>query len=163
MSMIGNYRRVSERTLNDLLANPQKISEYLYSEDGVSSDESLDIDKSWHIIHFLLTGDAWESDPPWGDAVLGGTPISEEDMGYGPARYLTPMQVRAVSQALATVSPEQLIARWDERRVADAELYPQIWDDSLENREYVSIYYDELRSLFATAAKNSEAMIVWLN
>ena len=95
--------------------------------------------------------------------MLGGTQVSDEDMGYGPARYLTPMQVRNVSRALATVSPVQLIARWDAPRIAAADIYPQIWDDTPENREYVSTNYEKLCDLFTVAANHGDAMIVWLN
>jgi hypothetical protein len=34
MSMIGNYRRLTEGELNALLANPETIAEFLYSDEG---------------------------------------------------------------------------------------------------------------------------------
>ena len=164
MSMTGNYLRVSERTLNDLRADPSKVGDFLNEQVEFASDEYLDIDKSWHIIHFLLTGTESECDPPLGNVVMGGTKLSGEDMGQGSCpRYLTPTEVRDVSRALEAVSPEQLVARWDSRRIAAADIYPQIWDDSPENRDYVSDNYQEVRDLFAVAAENGDAVILWLH
>ncbi|NUR82053.1 MAG: DUF1877 family protein [Terrabacter sp.] len=51
----------------------------------------LDLDKSWHGIHFLLTGTDWSAGDAGaaGGAILGGRPVGEDD-GYGPARLLEP-------------------------------------------------------------------------
>ena len=164
MSMIGNYRRVSAATLEDLRRNPEPLARFLYDDAASSSGDGLDIDKSWHIIHFLLTGDPWKGKEPWVNVVLGGTPVSEESVGYGPARYLTPPQVAEVAQALSTLSAEDLLARWDDEAIAEADIYPNIWDDeSPEELEYVSDNYEAIREIFARAAQNGDAMIVWLS
>jgi hypothetical protein len=94
MSMIGSYRRVDESALQRLLDKPEELSDFLFSDDD--SDSRLDIDKTWHVIHFLLNGDPWNGMQPLANVVLGGTQISTEDLGYGPARYLTISEVRDV-------------------------------------------------------------------
>jgi hypothetical protein len=55
------------------------------------TEDGLNLEKSWHVLHYLLTGKAEKAPPPVGNAVLGGQDIGG-DRGYGPARFLTPQQ-----------------------------------------------------------------------
>src|SRR5262245_1240188 len=104
MGMIGCFAAVSEDTLTRLRLQPETIADFLYPEDGEGEPpNSLDVDKSWHGIHYVLTGEADGGKEPWSLAVLGGEEIGD-DLGYGPARFLTPTQVAAVSQALSSLS-----------------------------------------------------------
>jgi hypothetical protein len=121
--------------------------------------KSLDIDKTWHVIHFLLNDHPWEGKSPLLEAVLGGEPLTEEDLGYGPARYLRPSQVAATAEALQRISPEQLWGRYDESRVKQADIY---WTDDSDSKDYALENYQALREFFLAAAKAKEAVIVWL-
>jgi len=94
---------------------------------------------------------------------MGGTKLCDKGMVQGLCpRYLAPTQVRNVSRSLATVSPERLIGRWDTRRIATAEIYPQTWDDTPENRKYVRENYKGICDLFAVACSWGDAIILWL-
>src|SRR5260370_26788417 len=71
---------------------------------GTPSVEKLDLHKSWHCLHFMLSGKVEGSDgTALGDAILGGEEIGgeEADTGYGPPRALTPAEVRNVAAAVA--------------------------------------------------------------
>ena len=123
----------------------------------------LDIDKSWHLIHFLLTGHAWEGSGPVALAVLGGEPIGDEDVGYGPARGLNPAEVASVANALATLSPAELWSRFDARAAKLAEIYPDGWSGAAHEREYVLGHYAELQRFFVESAAAGDAVIAYLN
>lgn len=165
MSMIGNYLRLPEQDLDAILDAPESLSSAIYPDE--ESDEwlsrRLDIDKSWHIIHFLLTDDPWEGSYPLAGAVLGGEPVSEEDVGYGPARYLSKEEVRNVQRALGTITSEKLIERWNQERIDQSDIYPEGWSNSAEDREYISSNYEDLRNFFSEAAENQQAIIIWLS
>jgi hypothetical protein len=163
MSMIGNYLRVSAAELDRLCRDPSGILGFLYPDDDREHPKGrhLGIDKSWHAIQFLLTGDPWNGEPPLQNAVMGGTEIGEEDAGYGPARALTPAEVQSVSAALAAISGEELWSRFDAGKFAAAEIYPQGWAE--DGKDYVVGYYDELRAFFAEAAGSGDGMILYLN
>ena len=45
--------------------------------------EEIDLDKSWHGIHFLLTGAAWEGERPLNFLILGGEEVGDIDVGHG--------------------------------------------------------------------------------
>jgi hypothetical protein len=53
--MIGIYYRVSRELLEEMLTNPELVSEAVLETEEESN--TLEIDKAWHGIHFLLTGD----------------------------------------------------------------------------------------------------------
>lgn len=95
MVLIG--RRLSASELQAVLADPAAVSTLLFGDleddDAEMPEPDLDLDKSWHGIHYLLTGTAWGIGEGAGAAILGGDEIGE-DGGYGPARLLDPETVR---------------------------------------------------------------------
>jgi hypothetical protein len=164
MSMIGNYLRLPQADLDAVLAKPESIGDFLYPEDDSQypHDRHLDIDKAWHLIHFLLTGTEWEGAEPLRSAVLGGDEIGDEDVGYGPARAMMPAKVSEVSQALDGISAETLWKRFDLEMVEDLEIYPG-WTGSAQERSYVLSHYEKLREFFNTTAADHAAMILYLS
>jgi hypothetical protein len=64
--MTGRYLRVSPATIPEVKRAPASLLDVLYPEPGSEGYRSryLDIDKTWHIIHFLLNGDAWTGKAP---------------------------------------------------------------------------------------------------
>jgi hypothetical protein len=166
MSMIGNYLRVSEAELNRLLEAPESISSLLYPESpsSFSNDRHLDIDKSWQLIQFLLTGDPWEGEPPLRNVVMGGTELGDVDVGYGPARYLTPTEVQVVTAALASLSPQELWSRFDAEKIRDAEIYPDgCWEEDPTLGEYVQGNFQQVKDFFSRAAQERQAVLLWIN
>ena len=99
MSMIGNFLQVSPAELAELISDPSRVESVIYPN-GEENENCIDVDKAWHGIHYLLAGDTWGGDPPLANVVLGGTAIGD-DVGYGPARYLTADEVRAIGDALS--------------------------------------------------------------
>jgi hypothetical protein len=161
--MIGNYLQLSAEQLEAIIDEPAEAENLAYPESEDFPSNALDIDKSWHLIHFLLAGEAWGGDGPLANVVLGGLELTGTDAGYGPFRYLTPAQVREASQALAGVSAQELWARFDATQVEAAEIYPTQWRGDDEEREYVSQNYDSLRRYFAEAATSGRAMLLYLS
>jgi hypothetical protein len=189
MSMIGNYRRITPQQLADLQREPESIMEFLYPDwsglpamwepvermlepddvgidgpDFHAPDRYLDVDKAWHGIHFLLTGEAGGGALPLRNAVLGGTKLGDVDVGYGPARFLTPDEVKKVAEALSNISEDDLRAGYDPSALEAAEIYPTIWErEGDEALEYLMDNYVELVEFFQEAARCGDAMLLYLN
>jgi hypothetical protein len=167
--MIGNFRRLPDSDLDRLLAQPEQVFEYLEAEeppDDFGPFATLDVDKAWHAIHFLLTGTPWEGPFPWNFVVAGGVEIGDVDVGYGPARGFTSVEVREIATALGSLSPESFSSRFNSKAMMSAEIYPEIWDrppEQDDTRGYVTGYYDALREFIAGAATEGEALLVYLN
>lgn len=163
MSMIGNYLPLSSEELAAIVQNPPHAEALAYPENGDLPPDALDIDKSWHLIHFLLNGETWGGDGPLSQVILGGTELSDTDAGYGPFRYLGPEEVQAASQALAAVSSEELWSRFDADRAHEAEIYPQGWSGDDGEREYVQSNFQSLQQLYSKAAASGKAMLLYLS
>lgn len=164
MGMVGCYAAVDAATLERLIADPDSLPGFLYPEDGGGEPEPYcDLDKAWHGIHFLLTGKADEGPDPLSLAVSGGESLGEE-VGYGPARYLTPSQVREVAAALSRISTPELRARFDPRAMEDAEIYPrEIWvREGEEAFDYLLEAYVPWAAFYRAAAERGDGMIAWL-
>lgn len=171
MSTIANYTRITPEELAELQANPETTRDFLFpeGEDADLDDETyfddernLDIDKAWHGIHFLLTGSVWEGDPPLMNAVLGGIELGDEDVGYGPARFLTQGEVLETAEALSQISEADLRSRYDASAMAKADIYPSIWKEDAGSLDYLMEYYVELVRFFKEASANGEAMLLYL-
>ena len=158
MSMIGCYRRITYTELTALQQSPGSIRVFLYQKKipAHQADRELSIDKAWHAIHFLLTGDRWAGAVPLRNAVLGGTPLGNFDVGYGPARFLTPDEVKKVAAALSEISPDELQARCDFSVMTEADIYPSSWEDAEEELEY--IYSTTLLSSLSLMGQHKKAM-----
>jgi len=164
MGMVGCFAAVDPVVLDRLKADPGLIEEYLYPDDGDEPPNAMDVDKAWHGIHFLLTGDPDGGEAPLAWAVLGGEEIGEE-IGYGPARFLTPQQVKQVSEALAALGESALRERFDAEAMAKAEIYPDgIWvREGEEALEYLVENYRELVVFYAGAAARGDGALIWLS
>jgi hypothetical protein len=94
--------------------------------------------------------------------VLGGTEIGD-DVGYGPARYLTADEVSAVADALKAMTPQKFGERYDASKLVQNEIYPEIWDDDEDNVGYLTSWYETLRQYYLDAAAKGNGMLKYLN
>jgi hypothetical protein len=158
MSMICSIYAAKEDDLQRYNGNADDLFDFFEE-----SEDTIDLDKAWHAIHFLLTGSAWEGEPPKNFIVGGGTPIEDSDGGYGEARFFTKDEVAAISSALSELPVDRLLARYDGKGLADADIYPSIWarpDEQDENRDYIRENYSELQSYISGLANRGSSMIV---
>ena len=127
--------------------------------------DTIDLDKAWHGIHFMLTGTAWEGAPPLNFLLHGGTDIGEVEVGYGPARGMTAAEVKAVAGALAGIDEAFMRARFDPAQMTQLDIYPGIWDrdpaddDSLG---YCLEYFSALRAFVMRAAERGVGLVISL-
>lgn len=160
MSMIGEYRRIDSKELEGLVALPQALEEFVQDERPATS---ITIDKTWHIIHFLLNDHPWEGNGPAFNVVLGGTEVDGTDGGYGPIRFLTPDQVKEAASMLEGIGSDKLLARYDPARANESKIYTENWTNSDEDKEYIRSYFEEIRKFFGQATENGQSVLLWLS
>jgi Domain of unknown function (DUF1877) len=163
MSMIGHFLVVSAEKLEELRREPETVSSFLDAtvedQDELGAD-FLDVDKSWHGIHFLLTGSVREGNAPLKWVVFAPSELGE-DVGNGPARVLEPDEVVEVSKALAPVTPDKLKRKCDWKLMNDSEIYPQGW--RVGDEDFIADNFVALKKLYESAARRHMAVIQWLS
>ena len=163
--MIGNFRALSDLELQALFANPARVEQLLYESilGGGANGNELDVDKSWHGLHFLLTGSAWEGSFPLNFIAAGGEEVGD-DLGYGPARGLTSGDVLKIDEALEPLTREELSQRFDARRMTELQIYPFGWSDDPDGeRDYLLDFYADLRAFVRRTAEQRRALLVYLS
>jgi hypothetical protein len=196
MGMIGNLSRISDDTRISLLKDPEQINTLLYPEfdeapqskpgflsrifgkkdihvlptsrppEALPEEDTMDLDKTWHALHFLFTGSDWEGNFPNGFLVSCGEPIGDVDVGYGPAKVFTPQQVDEIAAFLGSVDQIGLKQRFDPKKMHEMEIYPSIWDneaDPEQELEYVLGGLEELQGFIRETVDRKMALLVYIN
>lgn len=168
MSMIAYFYRVSNERLAAILEDSSLLDEDIVDENIARPYPNLiEIDKSWDGILYLLTGYSLDSlelaDPLLASVIIGTQLVDEnQDMGYGPANYNAPSQVKQIAAVLAERPAAVLKAMFDPFKMMELELYPGRWDDP-GAWEFIESCYEQLRVFYATAAKNQQAVITFVS
>lgn len=163
MGMIANFLRVSESELNDYLKDSSLLEGNIYSDEENSN--LTDIDKSWGGILFLLTGQGLEElVHPLSRILFSGELIDEDqDLGYGPAHYLTVLEVKEIYNEISKITLEELRGRYDAEKMEQLGIYPNIWDDNEESVDYLLDSYNDVLEVYSEAVKNNQAIITFIN
>ena len=161
--MIANFLRVSESELNDYLKDSSLLEDNIYSDE--ENTNLTDIDKSWGGILFLLTGQGLEElDHPLSRILFSGELIDEDqDLGYGPAHYLTVLEVKEIYNEISQITSEELRGRYDAGKMEELGIYPNIWDDDQESLNYLLDSYNDVLEVYSEAVKNNQAIITFIN
>jgi hypothetical protein len=151
----------------DILAvTPQQAGQLADDPSSIETIEparSVNLEKAWHGLHYLLTGDPWGGDPPLDFIATGGEPIGDADLGYGPARLLAAKDVRVLAESLAHISDQELWSRFDADDMNVQEIYPMIWDEPEDDlRDEYLMYFRELKAFVAQAANDGLALVLRL-
>jgi hypothetical protein len=92
---------------------------------------------------------------------MGGTE-TPFDATYGKVRYLTPVEVREVADALGKISVEELRARFDPVAFTKAQVYPNPrpggWN--ITELESVLFIYPQLVEFFRQAAREGNLVLL---
>ncbi|HXY25371.1 MAG TPA: YfbM family protein [Candidatus Acidoferrum sp.] len=125
---------------------------------SLDAKTGLCLEKSWHGIHYLLTGVAKGGSPPLSWAVLGAKEIPDPEklLAYGPARALTPKQVATVSRALSSFTEREFRRRFNPKEMEAAKIYAVRDDGDLE---YLCDYFTKLKAYYLQAAKKHQGML----
>ena len=157
--------RISKEELESYIDKPD-----LFLENRVDDAYSMDIDKAWSGILYLLTGKAFASGSTEDEVdslnriFFSGQFFDEDmDVGYWPAHYLTPEQVAGIHSKIASLTEADLKARYDtEAMNEEEELYPSLdWNEKIF--EYLYFHFQALQSFFTTAASKGEAIVTYLS
>ena len=166
MSMIGYFLRADE-DITEKIRNGQG-SGFLFGNDSFGNDDDdkiLCIDKAWHAIHYIVTGCVWDipEDNLLGQLVLGGEPIDDEDLGYGPARLIPKETVSQISENLEKWDEAVFHENFHMQDMISNEIYPVMSDEDEESFfEYIWENFAELKKFYIAAAEDGQNVIAFL-
>jgi hypothetical protein len=161
--MVGCFAAIDPKTISELKADPDQIEGFLYPDDGEGEPaNSIDVDKAWHGIHYLLNRDGDGGGEPLCWAIFGGDEVGD-DLGYGPARILQPDQVKSIAGAL--IDESVFKSRYAPEAMEAAQIYPEIiWvRDGDEALGYLVENYRELVTFYRAAAERGDGVVLWLS
>ena len=165
MGMIGNLLRVTNAELEAYLEDSSLLEDKLYA-DKINEDEKFaDIDKTWDGIIFLLTGQSLDTAQHHLTRILFSGQIIDEDqdLGLGPAHYLTPEEVVELNNEISKITVADLKQNFNPEKMNELEIYPSIWNEGDDAFEYLVEGFVSVQNIFASAAKNKEAIITFIN
>lgn len=168
MSMIGMFVRVAESELQNYISDSLLFENLIDDEAFDENPNVCDIDKTWDAISFLLTGygpsDLSNAKPPLSWTIFGSNVLNEnQDLGYGPANYLTADQVILLNSELSKISSKDLEANYDASKMNELGLYPNSWEKLQDEMDYIGNHFESLKKFYATAAINGQAVICYLS
>lgn len=110
------------------------------------------LDKAWHGLQWLITGEPWGGEDPLGFTVFGGDDVfaGHETLML---RVVPSRTVREVHEALSAITDEQLGHRFDPVAMTAVDLYPEIWHEPDVLTDYLLPYLTDLRAFYAYAAE----------
>ena len=152
MGMVWIACFADDQQVTDLLAQPDGVCDFIFERDEVG--ETINLDKQWHAVHYLLTGAAGPTDSPL-SFVLGPFEELGPDNGFGPAWYIPKDAVTKFHAALALFSDDELAAKFDATAMVRDDVYiaKTLAEEGEEGRGYV---IEDIGSLRAFAAKGAE-------
>lgn len=195
MSMIFNLRLATDAEIAALLEHPGAIERWLYGEEEFPPDDTkpiwkfwkssaqqppsisdqfgaqeTDLDKAWHGLHYAFSGCSDESGTFPSNFMLGGRPIGDVDVGYGPARCFGSEEVRQIDSFLRQFPPKRLAETVTAASIIEADLYPfsggnaeEVEATLDEDLDYLSEYFVIMAEFVASAVRERAGLIVYLN
>jgi hypothetical protein len=157
MGMRLSLTMVPAEELDRLSRDPSQVVPLLLNpRPGIS----LAMDKEWHGIQFLLTGEPWPASNPLGMVIFGANEIGE-NLGYGPARTLTVEQVKDVATKLSETSTEVLRGRYDVRAMTEEMIYPEVWErEGNAALDWLMVGFHRLVEFYKQASNRGHAVVL---
>jgi hypothetical protein len=165
--MIGNFLRVTIEELELYLKDSSLLEKRVYSPSSSDDQSYLDIGRSWEGISFLLTGYGIENiedaAPPLSWLIIPENIIDKnQNIGYGPANYLLPEQVKDLNQELQKISDDDLRNRFDGKGMNKKGIYPEIWEEE-DALGFLLEHFVEIKDFYEKAAKENHAVINFIS
>lgn len=159
------YTTATDATIERILADPPLVHRFIDDADDSETwadGERVqgDLDKSWHGIHYLLTGHADIDPGPTGYLYYGGEEVKGEEVGWAPPFVVRSGELRRFHEALSALDDATLRGRYDPAEMDRLLVNPSIWDDGDEALDYLMDFLGDLRKDLATAVDKTMGWVI---
>lgn len=128
----------------------------------IGAERQYDLDKRWHVVHYLLTGRGEGGAFPACFLCNDGEEVGA-DLGYGRPRLFTCTQAAAIAAHLDGLDEAALLARYDAADMENEDIYWQPATSAQEQREDVASLHATIVDIarFANeAARSGNSLVV---
>ncbi|WP_066648257.1 MULTISPECIES: YfbM family protein [Sphingomonas] len=153
MGMVWVLATASDEQVATLRADPSGLYDFVNSEEAYESGRSLELDKQWHAVHFLLTGSAGATDDPL-SLIIGTFEEIGPDNGYGPAWFVPKRFIGEFDRTLSAQSNAEIAARYDAAAMVREDVYiaDALEEEGEEGLQFLMEDIDRLRTFVTRAA-----------
>lgn len=155
----GQYFEKKQSFWKTLFSKPDKP---VYSWTPDAGNATCDMDKAWHLLHFVLSGNMEGGDGPENFIMTGGQEIGE-DLGYGPTRFFKAKATEEIGKFIAQLSKQTIHHRLEKQQLKGQDIYP-INDNELseEDREWILEEFADLKDFFQQTIKSHKGFYVYI-
>jgi hypothetical protein len=163
----ARYRALMERMPEAKEAEARKAASRARLEPVGPFEQALDLEKSWHIFHYLFTGHIDAAKAP-GDALLTGEELGD-DLGYGPARLHDEKETQDFARFLNALDVARLQERLNYKEMSRLGVYSMPMgpgsdaEFEAELRAEVGAYFPRLRDYVVRMAEKQDGLLIWLS
>ena len=160
MGMTGCYIALDGNVLQQLRNNTLDLLD-IDEEECVT----LDIDKSWQAIQFLLCKEASSGASPLGYVVPLGQRdnILDAEPDYQFACFLTPEQTRKAYKAIEGMSEKELRQQYDYRAMVKNNIYPIVEEDNEDDFfDYIFGNFMELKMFYKETSQQNQGVVFYI-
>ncbi len=163
MGMIGSYLRTSEETVKKIQQGEMELWDLL--NDDSYDEYIIDIDKTWHAIHFTLTGEVLTGGgSEFDDLVLGENHLTDPEKEEFPTSLINPERVKELAVALDNLTEQDFKEKFSMKEMLENEIYPLfVEEDEDEFFEYVNYHFTELKKFMKKASDEGQAVIFYIS
>ncbi len=144
-----NFRRLNCSEIEKLRKNEKY---------KVEIKDSIDIDKAWEAIIYLLNNGNLSQKPFI--SIITAPHIIRQDKftGLSQLAYLKPKDIKEIHEKLRTISDELLRKRFDPVNMTNKNIYPGTWNQ--EAWEYIQYNLAKLRKIFMAAYEERDCISI---
>jgi hypothetical protein len=163
----ARYRDMLERIPRAKEMEARNAEALIRLEQTGPLEEALDLEKSWHMLHYLFTGHIDPASAP-GDALVTGEELGE-DVGYGPPRLHNEKETRDFARFLGTVDLARLQKRVNYREMSRIGVYSMPMgrgsdaEFEAELRAEVTSYFPLLRDYVTRMADKQNGLLICIS
>lgn len=167
MGMIGVLIRVSPEKLESFMEDSSRLEDLIYGEDLYESDSCLDLDKNWEGIHFILSGESMaemKGEPNKLSRAFFSNQLVDgaQDLGYGPAHFLTEEQVKETFEELKEIDIAHLKENLKGSDLTQKGIYPSVWDEP-EAIAWLIDSFTDFKEFYAKADMHNQAIVTYVS
>lgn len=157
-SVVYYLAAAPDSEIQTMAKDRERLGQFLFRQ----NPNGLYLDKAWHGVHWLLARNAGSNDKPASKIVMGGTEIGQ-NLGYGKARYFSPVEVKRIAKLLAAIAPADLKKNYDPAQMDLANVYPNDWTewekDGERPFEMLLAAFNDVKAFYLRAARDGHAVV----